>query len=169
MRETSSRLEPYARKPGASPLQAREERVCRLLCSRKEDAMLPDTNVEPMLPVKDMKAAESFYEKTLGLKKVHGEIDTALTYKSGSTTLCVYRSEFAGTNKGTAALWEVDDVEGTAKELKGRGVAFEKYDLPGLTRQGDTYRAGEMRVAWFKDPAGNILSIQNRPTRSTRS
>ena len=53
--------------------------------------------------------------------------------------------------------------EGTAKELKAKGVTFETYDLPGLTRQGDIYRAGDFRVAWFKDPAGNILSIQNRP------
>ena len=131
--------------------------------------MLRDATVQPMLPVKDLDAATRFYEDTLGFERVGGESGVAATYRSGSSTLCVYRSEFAGTNKGTAALWEVDDVEGTAKELKGRGVAFEKYDLPGLTRQGDTYRAGEMRVAWFKDPAGNILSIQNRPTRSTGS
>ena len=131
--------------------------------------MLRDATVQPMLPVKDLDAATRFYENTLGFERVGGEPGVAVTYRSGSSTLCVYRSEFAGTNKGTAALWEVDDVEGTAKELKGRGVAFEKYDLPGLTRQGDIYRAGEMRVAWFKDPAGNILSIQNRPTRSTRS
>jgi len=131
--------------------------------------MLRDATVQPMLPVKDLDAATRFYEDTLGFERVGGESGVAATYRSGSSTLCVYRSEFAGTNKGTAALWEVDDVEGTAKELKGRGVAFEKYDLPGLTRQGDIYRAGEMRVAWFKDPAGNILSIQNRPTRSTRS
>jgi len=131
--------------------------------------MLRDATVQPMLPVKDLDAATRFYENTLGFERVGSEPGVAVTYRSGSSTLCVYRSEFAGTNKGTAALWEVDDVEGTAKELKGRGVAFEKYDLPGLTRQGDTYRAGEMRVAWFKDPAGNILSIQDRPTRSTRS
>jgi len=123
-----------------------------------------------MLPVKDLEAAARFYGETLGLERVSAEPGVAVVYRSGGTTLCVYRSQFAGTNQGTAALWEVDDVEGTAKELKSKGVVFERYDdLPGLTRQGDVYRAGEMRVAWFKDPAGNILSIQNRPARASRS
>src|SRR5438128_2327544 len=132
--------------------------------------MLRDAAVEPMLPVKDLKAATKFYEETLGLERTGGEPDVAVTYRSGGSTLCVYRSEFAGTNKGTAALWEVDDVEGTAKELKAKGVTFERYDdLPGLSRQGDIYRAGDFKVAWFKDPAGNILSIQNRPATASHS
>ena len=49
-------------------------------------------------------------------------------------------------------------------------MSFERYDdLPGLSREGDVYRAGSFRVAWFKDPAGNILSIQNRPERARRT
>jgi catechol 2,3-dioxygenase-like lactoylglutathione lyase family enzyme len=125
--------------------------------------MLGDENVQPMLPVKDLKKAEKFYEEVLGLKRLHEEPDTAVTYQSGNATLNVYRSEFAGTNKGTAALWEVADVEGTVQQLKARGVTFEHYDnMPGLTRDGDIHRAGDFRVAWWKDPSGNILSIQNR-------
>lgn len=124
--------------------------------------MLGDVNVQPMLPVKDLGVAEKFYEEKLGLKKVGGEPGTAVTYQSGSGTLNVYRSEFAGTNKGTAALWEVKDTEATVKELKAKGIAFEHYDLPGLTREGDIHRAADFKVAWFKDPDGNILSVQNR-------
>ena len=124
--------------------------------------MLGSVNVEPMLPVKDLKAAEKFYEGTLGLQTVHVEPDNAVTYRSGNTTLVVYRSEYAGTNKGTAALWEIDDVDATVKTLKAKGVSFEHYDFPGMTREGDVHRAGKLRVAWFKDPAGNILSVQNR-------
>ena len=46
------------------------------------------------------------------------------------------------------------------RELKAKGVAFEHYDnLPGLTVQGDVHVGGDMKVAWFKDPDGNILSI----------
>jgi catechol 2,3-dioxygenase-like lactoylglutathione lyase family enzyme len=131
--------------------------------------MLRDASVQPMLPVKDLEAAARFYGETLGLERVSGEPGVAAVYRSGSSTLCVYRSQFAGTNQGTAALWEVDDVEETAKELKARGVAFEKYDLPGLTHEGDIHRAGDFRVAWFKDPAGNILSIQSRPAHARRS
>ena len=126
--------------------------------------MLENVNVQPMIPVKDMKGAQRFYEDTLGLKRVGGEADTAIVYRSGSTTMCVYRSEFAGTNKGTAALWEVDDVDQAVRELKAKGVTFEHYDdMPGLTREGDVHRAGEFRVAWWKDPAGNILSVQTKP------
>jgi predicted enzyme related to lactoylglutathione lyase len=115
-----------------------------------------------MLPVKDLGSAQKFYEQTLGLKKEGEMPGEAVTYRSGGTTLVVYRSEFAGTNKGTAALWEVDDVDGTVKELKSKGVTFEHYDLPGLTRKGDIHVGGPMKVAWFKDPGGNILSVQNR-------
>jgi len=124
--------------------------------------MLAEANVQPMLPVKDMKGAQRFYEETLGLKRVGGEEDTAVVYRSGNTTLCVYRSEFAGTNKGTAAVWEVDDVDATVKELKSKGVRFEHYPDLGLKVDGDVHREGDFAVAWLKDPAGNILSVQTK-------
>lgn len=127
--------------------------------------MLRDTNVKPMLPVKDLPEAERFYGDTLGLERVGGEPGVVAAYRSGKTTLCVYRSEFAGTNKGTAAVWEEDDVEHVVADLRRKGVRFEHYDLPGLTLEGDIHRAGAFRVAWWKDPAGNILSVQNRPDR----
>lgn len=132
--------------------------------------MLGDANVKPMLPVKDLEVATRFYEEKLGLRRVGGAPGAAVVYRSGGGELCVYRSEFAGTNKGTAALWEVSDVEGTVEELKTRGVTFERYDnLPAVHRTGDIHRAGDLEIAWFKDPDGNILSIQNRPASSGRS
>jgi catechol 2,3-dioxygenase-like lactoylglutathione lyase family enzyme len=123
--------------------------------------MLSDARIQPMLPVKDLEVAKRFYEGTLGLRQVDEAPGAAVVYRSGDSTLCVYRSEYAGTNQGTAAMWEVDDVVGTAKELKAKGVAFERYDdMPGLSREGDIHHAGDMKVAWFKDPDSNILSIQ---------
>jgi catechol 2,3-dioxygenase-like lactoylglutathione lyase family enzyme len=124
--------------------------------------MLGNVNVQPMLPVKDLEQAQKFYDQTLGLRCVHQEPGTVVTYRSGNTTLNVYRSEFAGTNQGTAAVWEVDDLDATVKELKGKGVAFEHYDMPGLRLDGDIHRADGFGVAWFKDPAGNILSVQSK-------
>ena len=124
--------------------------------------MLADANVQPMIPVKNLEKAERFYENVLGLREVDGEPGAAVVYRTGSSTLCVYQSEFAGTNKGTAALWEVKDVEGTVKELKDKGVVFEHYEGMGLDRRGDIHVAGDLKVAWFKDPDGNILSIQNQ-------
>ena len=123
--------------------------------------MFQNADVQPMLPVKDLKAAERFYEEILKLKKIDSTDGVVSVYQSGKTKLCVYRSEFAGTNKGTAAVWEVKDVEGTVKELKAKGVTFEHYEMPGLTLQGDIHAAGEFQVAWFKDPGGNILSVAN--------
>ncbi len=123
--------------------------------------MFENADVQPMLPVKDMKAAERFYEEILKLKRLGSMDGIATVYQSGKTKLCVYRSEFAGTNKGTAALWEVKDLEGTVKELKSKGVSFEHYEMPGMKLEGDIHAAGDFKVAWFKDPGGNILSVQN--------
>jgi catechol 2,3-dioxygenase-like lactoylglutathione lyase family enzyme len=132
--------------------------------------MLSDANVQPMLPVRDLENARRFYHDVLGLEEVGEEPGEAVVYRTGDTTLCVYRSQFAGTNKGTAALWEVDDVQDTIDALKKRGVTFEHYDdMPGLISEGDFYRAGDMAVAWFKDPDGNILSIQNVQDVARRS
>ena len=56
--------------------------------------------------------------------------------------------------------WTVgDDVESIARGLKAKGVTFEHYDMPGMTRKGDVHVAGDMKIAWFKDPDGNILCI----------
>jgi hypothetical protein len=56
--------------------------------------------------------------------------------------------------------WEVGDkVDQMARELKAKGVSFEHYDMPGLRLDGDVHVGDGMRVAWFKDPDGNILSI----------
>jgi hypothetical protein len=56
----------------------------------------------------------------------------------------------------------IDDVDGAVRELKGKGVTFEHYEMPGMTRQGDVHSGGGMKVAWFKDSDGNILNIASR-------
>jgi catechol 2,3-dioxygenase-like lactoylglutathione lyase family enzyme len=113
---------------------------------------------------KDLAAARKFYEGTLGLAVVVDNAPTAITFKSGkSSQLIVYQSTFAGTNKATAVNWIVDaDVEGVVAELRGRGVAFEHYDMPGIERSGDLHVAGGWKSAWFKDPDGNILCAMGR-------
>jgi len=112
-----------------------------------------------MIPVKDLDRARTFYEDALGLKtkdEMGGEV---LTMESGDTTINVYRSEFAGTNKATALTFDVDDAEKEVRELKDKGILFEHYEMPGLTQQGDLYVAKGFKTAWFKDPDGNILSL----------
>jgi hypothetical protein len=58
--------------------------------------------------------------------------------------------------------WAVgEDLESIVQQLKAKGVQFEHYDMPGITRQGDIHLGGNRKVAWFKDPDGNILNIVN--------
>jgi catechol 2,3-dioxygenase-like lactoylglutathione lyase family enzyme len=108
--------------------------------------------------VKDVKAARKFYEGTLGFEPqdAHGDL---VTYESGGSRLFVYQSEYAGTNKATAATWISDDVDSVAAALKEKGVRFEHYQFPNATLEGDVHVSGQMRAAWFKDPDGNILAI----------
>jgi len=122
--------------------------------------MLNDNEAIAMIAVKDIGAAAKFYEGTLGLSRLSTEGEEVITYRSGSSKLNVYRSQFAGTNKATSVVWNVgNEIEAIAADLKSKGVSFERYDMPGLKLEGDIYNGGDMKVAWFKDPDGNILSI----------
>ncbi len=121
--------------------------------------MLSNRDAVANLAVKNVQAAKKFYEGTLGLKQVDAEGSELIVFKSGNTTVNVYESKEAGTNKATAVTWTVDDVESEVDALKAKGVKFEHYDMPGMKRQGDVHIGGEMKVAWFKDPDGNILNI----------
>ena len=121
--------------------------------------MLADKDAVATVAVKDLKAAKKFYGDTLGLKLTPVPEPEVLNYKSGNSTVLVYKSQFAGSNKATSVTWIVDDVESTVNELKAKGVSFEHYDFPGMTRKGDVHIAGKSKAAWFKDPDGNILAI----------
>lgn len=120
--------------------------------------MIGKANATPMLAVKDLDRARSFYEGTLGLEQVD-DFGEGFMLRSGDTRVTVYRSEFAGTNKATALTFDVDDIESEVRDLKDKGISFERYDLPGLEPRGDLYVGDGMKTAWFKDPDGNILSL----------
>jgi catechol 2,3-dioxygenase-like lactoylglutathione lyase family enzyme len=122
--------------------------------------MLGKTDAVATIAVKDIKAAGKFYGGTLGFQEVPTGEEGVLNYKSGNASVLVYESQYAGTNKATAATWMVGgELERLVRDLKARGVFFEHYDLPGTTRKGDIHDAGSTRVAWFKDPDGNILAL----------
>ena len=125
--------------------------------------MLSDNDAIATVAVKDLKAAAKFYEGKLGLKEASREGEELIGYRCGNSVLNVYRSEYAGTNKANAVTWAVgDDVEGVVRALKAKGVVFEHYDMPGMKREGDVHIGADMKVAWFKDPDGNILNIVSR-------
>lgn len=124
--------------------------------------MLAGNEMVGTIAVKDLATARKFYEGTLGLKVENDKGTEAHTYRSAGTRLIVYRSEFAGTNKATALNFIVGaEIDNLVKALRERGVKFEHYDMPGVSWQGDVMVAGPMKVAWFKDPDGNILCLMN--------
>jgi catechol 2,3-dioxygenase-like lactoylglutathione lyase family enzyme len=121
--------------------------------------MLGKADATPMIAVKDIDRAKQFYSGKLGLKPVQEMGGDFFMLKSGDTTLNVYRSEFAGTNKATALTFDVDDIDAEVRELKDKGITFEHYDVQGLKADGDIYSGEGIKTAWFKDPDGNILSL----------
>jgi catechol 2,3-dioxygenase-like lactoylglutathione lyase family enzyme len=121
--------------------------------------MLRKENAHATVAVKDMDAARKFYEETLGLKEFSSEGPGFVAYGTRDSTIFVYRSKFAGTHDATAITWIVAGIEKTVEELNGRGVVFEHYDMPGATLMGDIHVLGKTKVAWFKDPDGNIHSV----------
>ena len=125
--------------------------------------MLGNKDAASNVAVKNLETAKKFYEEILGLTPVGTEGDEAVVFKSGNSTVYVYKSQYAGTNKATAISWVVgENIEGVVQQLKAKGVTFEHYDMPGVTRNGDVHVADDMKVAWFKDPDGNILNITSR-------
>ena len=125
--------------------------------------MLGDKDAAANIAVKDLEVARRFYGDKLGLTQVGSEGAELVVFRSGNSMINVYRSKYAGTNQATALTWVVgDDVESVVKALKAKGISFEQYDMPDITREGDVHIGGNMKVAWFKDPDGNILNISNR-------
>jgi len=128
--------------------------------------MLGSKNAIATIAVSDLSRARDFYENKLGLEQAEdGPADPgAVVYRSGTSAVLVYQSQYAGTNEATAASWGVgDDFDEIVRSLKDKGVSFEHYDdLPGTTRDGDVHVMGDLRAVWFKDPDGNILNLVNQ-------
>lgn len=124
--------------------------------------MLKDRNSSAIVAVSNIDRARTFYRDTLGLELLHEMTDAGvLTFRTGRTQLGVYRSGFAGTNRANAVTWAMDgDLEAVVRALQARGVAFDRYDgMDGLTFDDGIYSAGATKLAWFRDPDGNILHL----------
>lgn len=122
--------------------------------------IIADIDAQPTVAVKELNRAKAFYGEVLGLKPVGPDMPTVQTYLAGRTVIVVYESQFAGTNQGTAITWAVGGgFDPAVAELKAKGVVFEHYDMPGVTLKGDVHEAGGMKLAWFKDPDGNVIHI----------
>jgi catechol 2,3-dioxygenase-like lactoylglutathione lyase family enzyme len=122
--------------------------------------MLQNFPVSAQLPASDLERAKKFYQETLGFT-ISQELQGGARLDAGNGTFFwIYPSEFAGTNKATAAAFEVDNVEKVAEDLAGRGIKFEQFDLPyGKTDERGIADVGGWKGAFFKDSEGNIIAI----------
>jgi catechol 2,3-dioxygenase-like lactoylglutathione lyase family enzyme len=122
-------------------------------------AMLHSFKLIAFLPTTDYGHARRFYEGLLGLEYV-SEDQFALVLKSGGNMIRVGKFESFTPAKNTIMGWEVSEIERVVAALQSKGVAFEKYpwveDPLGL---GIWTAPGGDKVAWFKDPDGNVLSV----------
>jgi catechol 2,3-dioxygenase-like lactoylglutathione lyase family enzyme len=122
---------------------------------------LSDFKVSPAVPVNDMAKAKEFYEGKLGLSGGEEVGDGGHTYPVGEgTQIHIYPSPGHTGSGATLAFFETDDVEKAVDELASNGVSFEQYDEDPLkTNEKGIADLGTDKVAWFKDPDGNILAI----------
>lgn len=125
--------------------------------------MLKDNAAMATVPVKDMEAAKTFYGDTLGLEMQEADEENGVaTYSSGGTSIIVYRTEHAGTNRATAVTWGVgEEFDRIVDQLHDAGVPFERYESLGMKLEGDVHVMNGFRAAWFTDPDGNILHLNN--------
>lgn len=120
--------------------------------------MLTNSPVTPTLPTVDIGRSRSFYEGILGLKVNRADGNSVMYDCGGGTMLFVYKRPESHAEH-TEAAFKVDDIEKEMEELRGKGVVFEEYDMPGMKTENGIAAMDGMKSAWFKDPDGNILSL----------
>jgi catechol 2,3-dioxygenase-like lactoylglutathione lyase family enzyme len=119
--------------------------------------MLGDTNAYSGFAVDDLERAREFYAGTLGLRT---SVDHGLMWLhlAGGRDTLVYPQPGATPASYTILNFEVDDIEAIVDALAARGVRFERYDDVEQDERGIA-RGDGPDIAWFKDPAGNVLSV----------
>ena len=119
--------------------------------------MLQTRNAFSSFSVNDLKKASEFYGQTLGLKVSESEM--GLEIHPGDTDVFIYPKPNHTPAKFTVLNFLVDDIDKAVDELKQKGVSFEHYEGEIKTNEKGIHRNGGPSIAWFKDPAGNILSV----------
>lgn len=121
--------------------------------------MLKNASVFGSFSVDDLEKAREFYGKTLGVT-VEGVDEMPVLNIGGKNSVMIYEKPDHVPATFTVLNFRVDDLKTAMKELKSRGVRFEVYNMEELKTDSDgVLTHGGMSIAWFKDPAGNILSV----------
>jgi len=121
--------------------------------------MLGTSRLIAFVRVTDYQRARDFYEGILGLEFVSQD-QYALVLKSGANAIRVVKTGAFTPERSTVLGWEVSGIERAAAELQTKGVTFEKYPwVDDPTGVGIWTAPNGDKVAWFKDPDGNVLSL----------
>jgi predicted enzyme related to lactoylglutathione lyase len=108
--------------------------------------------------VNDLKKAKDFYRETLGLEV--SESSEGLELRTGDNVIFLYPKPNHAPASFTVLNFQVDDIDEAVKQLAAIGVSLERYNLPDIkTNEQGIFDGPGQRIAWFKDPAGNILSV----------
>ncbi|MCJ0903647.1 VOC family protein [Rhodococcus sp. ARC_M6] len=124
--------------------------------------MLGATKAISGFSVDDIASAKNFYSETLGLKVTDEEMGLIRLHLAGGTEILVYPKPNHEPATYTILNFLVDDIDGTVDELTSRGVEFIKYDGFPQEENG-VMRGNGPDIAWFTDPAGNVISVLKEP------
>jgi catechol 2,3-dioxygenase-like lactoylglutathione lyase family enzyme len=120
--------------------------------------MLAASKLIGFVPTKDSRRSREFYEEKLGFQFVDDD-EFALVMRAGESMIRIAKAGTFTPAPYTVMGWEVADIETMVKWLDGRGVAFEKYPFVQDRELGIWTTPNGDKVAWFKDPDGNVLSL----------
>jgi catechol 2,3-dioxygenase-like lactoylglutathione lyase family enzyme len=122
--------------------------------------MLADSKAFSGFSVDDTAKAKAFYQDVLGLRvtEIEGGPGLMTLHLGGDTDVLFYPKDDHQPASFTILNFPVSDIDATVKELTNRGVTFERYDWANPDEQGVNRGFGPP-IAWFKDPAGNVLSV----------
>jgi catechol 2,3-dioxygenase-like lactoylglutathione lyase family enzyme len=124
--------------------------------------MLGSCPIMAFVATTDAVRAKTFYQDVLGLKFVADD-GYALVFDANGTVLRVAKAKELTPAPYTVLGWKVVDIAAAMKELTGRGVTFEQFPWMKGDERGVFTFPGGTRVAWFKDPDGNMLSLTQFP------
>jgi catechol 2,3-dioxygenase-like lactoylglutathione lyase family enzyme len=119
--------------------------------------MLGETNIVAFVPTKDAEKARAFYEGVLGLRFVKDD-GFALILDANGIMVRIARAQFTPA-PFTILGWQVPDLGKVASGLQAKGVQFERFGFFEQDAMGIWTAPGGDKVAWFKDPDGNVLSV----------
>ena len=123
--------------------------------------MLGSTNIIAFVPIKDSQKSRAFYEGILGLRFVKDDGFALVLDANGIMVRVVKMKDFTPA-QFTVLGWEVSDIENVVRELSKKGVQFEIFGFFKQDNLGIWTAPGGDRVAWFKDPDGNLLSVTEK-------